>query len=410
MTNRETTPMHHLIRPTVLLWLMVTIVTALIAVPPEVAAQVEIVPGSSDRGEMLFETKGCIICHAIDGRGGTDAPDLGRRAAALYNPDGLASAIWNHAPTMWETMRERGVTIPTFTSEEAADLFSFFYSRLYFTVPGDPVRGRQAFADKNCIVCHPLERTDGNDSVGPPVSDWAPVRSPIMWAERMWNHASTMYSEMDRYSLRWPRFTEQEMIDTLVYLQDLPTARSAQAEFEPGDPETGRQIFTSRCETCHGFRPALSGRIDLLERDTPLTMMGYAAAMWNHAPRMAARSDEDLPTLEDGSMNDVVSYLFAQSYFSGHGDPATGERVYNEKGCVVCHETERNETGAPDLTQSTEVHSSITMTRALWNHGPNMLETLEQRGMAWPQFEGTEMSDLIAYLNSRLVLRLAGED
>ena len=49
------------------------------------------------------------------------------------------------------------------------------------------------------------------------------------------------------------------------------------------------------------------------------------------------------------------------------------------------------------------------MTRALWTHGPEMLETLEDRGMVWPQFEGTEMSDLIAYLNSRLIIRVADQ-
>jgi hypothetical protein len=36
-----------------------------------------------------------------------------------------------------------------------------------------------------------------------------------------------------------------------------------------------------------------------------------------------------------------------------------------------------------------------------------MLEALEERGMDWPVFEGSEMSDLIAYLNSRLVVRIA---
>ena len=190
-----------------------------LAQPPRAWSQVEVVPGSAEQGQALFETKGCITCHALDGEGGTGAPDLGRRAAELYNPDGLASAMWNHAPRMWETMLESEVGIPTFTSEETADLFSFFYSRLYFTTPGDSVRGRQAFADKNCIVCHPLDRTDNTDPIGPPVSDWAPVRSPIMWAERMWNHAGEMSSAMDAYSLRWPRFTEQEIAPVIEGLK-----------------------------------------------------------------------------------------------------------------------------------------------------------------------------------------------
>lgn len=371
-------------------------------------AQVEVVPGSARRGQDLFTTKGCITCHAIDGAGGTRAPDLGQRAAEGYDPDTLAAAMWNHAPRMWEAIDASGSDFPSMTSAEAADLFSFFYARLYFTPAGDVVRGRREFADKNCIVCHPLDRAANPDSIGPAVSEWAPVRNPIMWAERMWDHAGEMYSRIEEFSLRWPRFSEQEMMDVLTYLQSLPNSRSDASVFEPGDPETGRGVFTDRCETCHGFRPTLSGRVDLLERATPITMMGYAAAMWNHAPRMEALGGSELPALDDGAMNDVVAYLFTQRFFSGNGDPASGERVYMEKGCVVCHEQERAQTGAPELTSSPEVHSPITMTRALWTHGPTMLQALEDRDMDWPVFEGTEMSDLIAYLNSRLVRLLAG--
>jgi hypothetical protein len=51
------------------------------------------------------------------------------------------------------------------------------------------------------------------------------------------------------------------------------------------------------------------------------------------------------------------------------------------------------------------------MTASLWNHGPDMLDALENRGMTWPIFEDSEMSDLIAYLNSRLVRLVAdGEE
>jgi mono/diheme cytochrome c family protein len=197
------------------------------------------------------------------------------------------------------------------------------------------------------------------------------------------------------------------MIDVLVYLRELPAAEAAETGFEPGEPELGRGIFTSRCETCHGFRPSLPGRIDLLERASPMTMTGYAAAMWNHAPRMAADSDGDLARIEEGGMRHLISYLFAQRYFSGNGDPAAGERVYQDKGCATCHENAGQEAGAPELSTSPEVYSPVTMTGALWRHGPSMLEALEERGMDWPVFEGSEMSDLIAYLNSRLVVRIA---
>jgi len=36
-----------------------------------------------------------------------------------------------------------------------------------------------------------------------------------------------------------------------------------------------------------------------------------------------------------------------------------------------------------------------------------MLEAIKEKELAWPEFSGSEMSDLIAYLNSRLVPRIA---
>ena len=40
------------------------------------------------------------------------------------------------------------------------------------------------------------------------------------------------------------------------------------------------------------------------------------------------------------------------------------------------------------------------MVSALWDHGPQMLEMMKQKNLAWPRFTAPQMSDLIAYLNS----------
>jgi hypothetical protein len=45
----------------------------------------------------------------------------------------------------------------------------------------------------------------------------------------------------------------------------------------------------------------------------------------------------------------------------------------------------------------------------MWNHGPTMRDALEARGLEWPEFEGNEMADLIAYLNTQVVINLAGQ-
>jgi hypothetical protein len=147
--------------------------------------------------------------------------------------------------------------------------------------------------------------------------------------------------------------------------------------------------------------------VDLLARSRPLSITGYIAEMWNHAPEMRRRSGST-PKLNAGEMPDLIAYLFAQRYFLDRGSVSKGRRVFEDKGCIKCHETRRKETGAPDLAQSNEVFSPITLTSAVWRHGPSMMARMKEQGVPWPEFSGSEMSDLITYLNSKLMPRIAG--
>ena len=67
------------------------------------------IAADSTRGADLFETLSCVQCHSINGKGGTIAPDLGRRVDRNFTPATLAATMWNHAPTMWAAMRERNI-------------------------------------------------------------------------------------------------------------------------------------------------------------------------------------------------------------------------------------------------------------------------------------------------------------
>jgi hypothetical protein len=43
--------------------------------------------------------------------------------------------------------------------------------------------------------------------------------------------------------------------------------------------------------------------------------------------------------------------------------------------------------------------TSFGMVAALWKHGPAMLNAMRQRNIPWPQFKGSEMADVSAYLH-----------
>ncbi len=376
------------------------------ASPLPAASQVVIAPGSSAQGARLLQEKACLNCHAFNGRGGTSAPDLAQRSPHSYTPTGLASVLWNHSPSMWNALDAKNLTLPLMSSTDTADLFAYFYSSLYFDVPGDAARGKAAFENKNCAGCHSTGQPHKVLMAGPPIADWIEVKDPLMWAERMWNHSYEMYHATWDVGVKYPQLTTQNVADIMAYLSGLPAARSQNASFQPGSPDRGRLVFERDCETCHTFGSigsTQSRKIDLLSRPAPRTLAGYIAAMWNHAPSMRRASGDQSPKLAGTEMNDLTAYLFAQRYFLEKGNPRLGAEVYRTKQCVVCHEQDRAQTHAPELTQLTERFSAVTLTSALWRHGPAMMEAMKARKIAWPEFHGAEMTNLIAFLNGRLL-------
>src|SRR4051794_8200971 len=72
-------------------------------------------------GARLFNDKGCVQCHAINGRGASVGPDLARATHPRTFFD-LAAGLWNHAPAMASRMREAGIARPALTPQESADL------------------------------------------------------------------------------------------------------------------------------------------------------------------------------------------------------------------------------------------------------------------------------------------------
>ena len=45
--------------------------------------------------------------------------------------------------------------------------------------------------------------------------------------------------------------------------------------------------------------------------------------------------------------------------------------------------------------------SAVSMISSLWRHGPRMLNMMQQKHVPWPRIDGTQMADLIAFLNTR---------
>ena len=100
-------------------------------------------------------------------------------------------------------------------------------------------------------------------------------------------------------------------------------------------------------------------------------------------------------------------FSFLNPIFFERGNAARGREVFESKSCARCHEERRKETGAPDLSRSAELYSPITLTSAVWRHTPEMFAAVRRADVSWPRFQGSEMADVIAYLNSRVLVRIA---
>ncbi len=172
--------------------------------------------GSPRSGEIAFRDKGCVKCHAINGKGGAVGPDLGKRRPAQHVSE-LAGALWNHGPLMWAKMKELGVPFPRLSEREMANILAYLHFVAYMSAAGDATRGNTLFREKSCSQCHAV---GGEGSkVGPDLAASDALRSPLNWASAMWNHSAAMQKKFGETQPTWPRFTDDEMADLVEFLR-----------------------------------------------------------------------------------------------------------------------------------------------------------------------------------------------
>ncbi len=374
-------------RPTLLLLPVITILP--------LAAQY----GDSLRGAKLLETRNCTQCHSAGG----GAPDLSRRSARDFTPASLAAAFWNHGPRMWQAMAAKNLPVEPLQASEIADLYAYFHSIRYFDPRGEAGRGKALFVSKKCADCHALTANDSGKQ-GPPVSGWPAIANQVRWTEHLWNHSGAMLAALEKSGMRWPEFTTQQMVDLLVYIRNLPQRPAEKPALVLEDPAIGEKVFNARsCGVCHTIGTKEAGKIDLIgTAESAHTFTELGVRMWNHLPQMRQRATAagmQFPAFSENEMSQLLAYLFAKRYFEEKGKPSRGQAVFTSKKCVTCHD--QTASGAPDLRQNRGHFSSHSMAAAVWRHGPKMQSDMEKQGVGWPALTGTQMADLVAYLNAR---------
>jgi cytochrome c2 len=369
------------------------------------AARWGIVPvGQATIGARIFREKGCAHCHAVNRIGGAIAPDLGRERPSS-GPDQLVTAMWNHAPRMWERIKEERLSYPAVDPQQMAHLFAFLYTSRYIGEPGDRERGRRVFDQKGCSSCHSLG--NGGGKRGPSLSAKSATGSLISWTQAMWNHAPAMERVMKEAGFAWPNFEEGEMSDLLAYVRGKADVTTA-ADLLPADPERGRRLFTDKsCSVCHSLKAGTTRLGPVLEsrQKLPPTIVQFAGAMWNHSPRMWRAMNErgiKRPVFEGREMADLVAFLYSLQFSEPGGSAQIGEMLFESRGCSECHgPTARGSERGPVLRGRGKAFNSIGLAAALWAHGPGMYKEARSLGLPWPELGESDVGDLISFLNTR---------
>ncbi|MCP4203189.1 MAG: c-type cytochrome [bacterium] len=173
----------------------------------------------------------------------------------------------------------------------------------------------------------------------------------------------------------------------------------------PDDPLEGRLLFENRnCVQCHGIAGNTPGvGPDLGHEAFGGSLLDLGAALWNHVPGMSV-SFEDAklpwPELSQTEVVELTSFLYFIEYLGQPGDATAGRATFRVQGCQECHELSgfggRGGLG-PDLDGLESFASPLFVAQAIWNHGPEMFETIRTAGMAVPSFGEGDLADLSAY-------------
>jgi cytochrome c2 len=352
------------------------------------AAVEPVISGDSARGQKVFEQEQCVRCHSVNGRGGKLGVDFSMVVSRAYTPAHLATTMWNHAPVMFGAMEAAGMRKPKLTPGDAADLFAYFYSTRFFDKPGDAARGKAAFTEKHCGDCHGVVDSRGENA--PPIAKWDSLADPVVMVQQMWNHSSFMQDAFARRKVAWQELTTAQLTDMQAWLRSLPETQHLASRFSNTSDRDGYKIFEAKgCVKCH------VGKLALEDRLHNMTLTDIAVDMWNHAPRMV----KPTPSLTQDEMRELLSFLWMRQFVYPSGNAAKGKEIFQLRRCADCHAGGTH--GAPQLPGQARHYSEVSIISAIWGHGPQMLNRMQQAKIGWPRFRSPqELGDLLAYINS----------
>ncbi len=159
-------------------------------------SRVEITSGAN--GLMLFESKGCALCHT-----GSNTLESKLRGHTLTD---IAVDMWNHAPKM-------AASPPSLTVDEMREITSFLWARNFFEGAGSASAGARVFTNKRCASCH-----NDPSSGAPQLTGAGRTYTGAVMVSALWHHGPRMLEQMKARNIAWPRFENNDMGNLIAYL------------------------------------------------------------------------------------------------------------------------------------------------------------------------------------------------
>jgi mono/diheme cytochrome c family protein len=269
-------------------------------------------PGRPEVGKGLFTEKKCIVCHSVEGRGGTVGPSVDvfkRFSSPLY----VAAAMWNHGARMGEAMKAQGIDRPTLNGSELRDLTAFLSPATgagahgpVYLLAGSAEQGRLLFGEKGCAQCHPVTES----GVGPSLVGRGTRRSPIEFAAALWDKAPAMQAARKPEMGPTPQLSAEEMADLVAYLDATGYFPGA------GSLNRGWRVMADKgCLVCHGIYGERGKSASDLTRAKALgSRAAVLASLWNHTTVTAPAPGggrSPWPTIRAQEMADLIALLQA---------------------------------------------------------------------------------------------------
>lgn len=268
-------------------------------------------------------------------------------------------------------------------------------------LPDNILDGRTLFEKKHCTTCHIIGKI-GKEGA-PDLSRRDIGNSFGSLTAQIWNHFPSMDIRFTKLGIKWPQFTEKELVDLTAFLYFITYLG------DMGDQDNGNALITSKgCLICHQVGEkggAVGPKLDKLRKY--ISPLYLSTSMWNHMPQMEKAQKErgiKKPLLNGRDIDDLAAYIRKVSRettreraYLSPGNPKKGKDLFSQKGCVLCHTAGKRSKGNGQGVEGMDLKRNVTEIASLmWMYHTSGMMVVA--GQKWPELLGQEMADLISYI------------